>query len=395
MKLNNLMRNSLTTSSSKQSKPTRFSHLLVTSLILLSGCVTAQASVAAQAVLGAAAMPITTNTAAGARVADQRVTDSQLAQFWQTVQTGTLTSQDGLQLAYAISVPQSPKGAILLVQGRTEAYLKYQELYFQLYAAGYAVFSMDHRGQGLSARLLADSQIGHVGHFADYQRDQLQFIHQVVQPQLASLEQQLASLKQRVPLFLLAHSMGGAVSAQLLAAEPTLFKAAVLSSPMMAPNASIGISERDGCVLESAIGWACEDCYAGFASQPYHEQLFSDNILTRDEARYKRFRQVYRQTPALQLGGPSWQWLGQACEVSEQMPTLAGSIKTQILMLQSGDEKAVSNQAQQEFCRDLGQYCTHQQVVRFDGALHELLFERDEIRNQALQQILQFYQQYQ
>jgi len=386
MKLNNLMRNSITTSSSKQSKPKRFSHLLATSLILLSGCLTAQASVAVQALHGAAAMPITADTAAGSRMADQRVTDSQLAEFWQTVQTGTLTSQDGLQLAYAISVPQSPKGAILLVQGRTEAYLKYQELYFQLHAAGYAVFSMDHRGQGLSGRLLADPQIGHVGHFSDYQKDQLQFIHQVVQPQLASLQQ-------RVPLFLLAHSMGGAVSAQLLAAEPTLFKAAVLSSPMMAPNASIGISERDGCVLESAIGWACQDCYAGFASQPYHEQLFSDNILTRDEPRYQRFRQTYRQTPALQLGGPSWQWLGEACEVSDQMPELATNIKTQILILQSGDEKAVSNQAQQEFCRDLGQYCAHQQVVRFDGALHELLFERDEIRSQAVQQILQFYQQ--
>lgn len=344
-------------------------------------CLLLGLSGAAQAQTGTAALMAQAEPAAPVSV-------EQVSAFWSSVETGQLTSQDGLQLAYAMSIPAAVKGAILLVQGRTEAYLKYQELFFQLSAAGYAVFSLDHRGQGLSARLLPDSHVGHVQRFSDYQQDQLQFVRQVVQPKLAAQQRPL-------PLFILAHSMGGAVSAQLLAAEPTWFSAAVLSSPMMAPNASIGISERDGCVLATAIGWACDDCYAGFASQPYQAQPFAENILTSDRERYQRFRALYQQTPALQLGGPSWLWLAEACAVSEQMPALAKQIKTPVLLLQSGNEKAVSNSAQQRFCADLGNYCVGAQVVRFDGALHELLFERDEIRDPALQQILQFYQQHQ
>lgn len=317
-----------------------------------------------------------------AQAADQLPDEQTLASFWQQVNTGTIVGVQGKKLAYAWVKPTNAKAAILLVQGRTEAYLKYQELFYQLSNAGYAVFTLDHRGQGLSERLLADSQIGHVLHFSDYQQDQFRFIAQVVKAQTS------------LPLLLLAHSMGGAVAAQMLAAEPQMFTAAVLSSAMIAPNTSLGFSERDGCRLASLLSWTCQDCYAGYASQAYHDQPLAENILTRSPQRYARFRQLYAQQSELQLGGPSWQWLAEACAVSEQMPALASAIKTPVLMLQSGAEKAVSNAAQQQFCQQLGNSCEGQQVIKFPDALHELLFEQDDTRGAAIDKILQFYQQY-
>lgn len=312
---------------------------------------------------------------------DQLPDEQTLQEFWQQVHTGFIAGVQGKKLAYAWLIPANAKAAIVLVQGRTEAYLKYRELLYQLTNAGYAVFTLDHRGQGLSERLLADPQIGHVLHFSDYQQDQFRFITEIVKSQTD------------LPLLILAHSMGGAVAAQMLAAEPAMFKGAVLSSAMIAPNTSLGLSERDGCRLASLLSWTCQDCYAGYASQAYHDQPLAENILTRSAQRYAMFRQLYAQQPVLQLGGPSWRWLAQACAVSEQMPALASMIKTPVLMLQSGEEKAVSNTAQQQFCQQLGAACVGQQVVQFPDALHELMFEQDRVRSAALEKIQHFYQQ--
>jgi lysophospholipase len=308
---------------------------------------------------------------------------TEIQTFWQQqVKTGLMTTPDGLQLAYAYVVPPQPKLALVLIQGRTEAYQKYHELYHDLAAQGVAVFSLDHRGQGLSPRELTDPHKGHITDFALYSKDQRQFIAEIVQAQTS------------LPLDLLAHSMGGAVAVQLLAQEPTLFRRAVLTSPMIAPNAKVAFSEQDGCYLAAAFEWTCPDCYAGFVSQPYPlEQAFADNILTSSTTRYQLFRDMFKQQPPLQLGGPTWSWLSQACDVAEQMPMLAQQIKTPVLILQSGAEQAVSNTAQQQFCQQLGPHCAEGQVQHFPGAKHELLFESDKHRDLALQKILKFLNQ--
>ena len=305
---------------------------------------------------------------------------TEIQSFWQQqVKTGSIKTPDGSQLAYAYVIPPQAKYALLLVQGRTEAYLKYQELYFDLAAKGVAVFSLDHRGQGLSPRELEDPHKGHITDFALYSKDQQQFIAEVVKAQT------------QLPLNLLAHSMGGAVAVQLLAQQPALFQRAVLTSPMIAPNATVAFSEQDGCYLAAAFEWTCPDCYAGFVAQPYpFDQTFADNILTSSKTRYQLFRDLYQQQPQLQLGGPTWAWLSQACAVAEQMSQLAQQIKTPVLILQSGAEQAVSNSAQQQFCQELGPLCFGGKVENFAGAKHELLFEADSIRDQALKKIFGF-----
>lgn len=306
----------------------------------------------------------------------------QIRPFWQQqVSTGQWMSADGVLLPYAYVVPANAHTSILLVQGRTESYLKYQELFWQLAQQGFAVFSLDHRGQGLAVRTLADRHKGDITQFSLYRDDQLAFVRDLVLP------------KSQGSLTLLAHSMGGAVAAQMLAAEPTLFKRAVLSAAMIAPNATVLFSERDGCALEAALGWSCPDCYAGFVSQPYREQPFADNILTGSATRYQIFRDLYRQEPRLQLGGPTWRWLAQACAVSTQLPLLAKAISTPVLMVQAELEQAVSNSAQQQFCQQLGTACVGTKVFVVKGAKHELLFEADQARGQVLQLILPFLQQ--
>lgn len=304
-----------------------------------------------------------------------------LQQFWQNqVTTGDVKTPDGISLFYAYHIPEEAKATIVIVTGRTEAIAKYQELFYEFGRLGYAVLGYDHRGQGQSARLLEDAQIGHVELFADYVED----LH-LIQSKFSVL------LPERKVL--LAHSMGGAVASAYLAKYPGVFKAAALSAPMHAPNTELVFGAKDGCYLQQALGWTCPDCYAGFAGSPYQDSAFAGNIYSHSEVRYQRFRLLFREQPELQLGGPSWQWLGQACDIAEQMPDIAAQIKVPVKIVQAGADVAVRSEAQVLFCKNLGSYCADGAVFRIEGAHHEILFEADPYRMPALTDILRFYQQ--
>ena len=85
-----------------------------------------------------------------------------------------------IRINYATFIHNEVQESIVLVTGRTESYLKYQELAFDLYHQGYNVYIIDHRGQGLSQRLLKDNHKGYVKIFDDYAHDLKQFIDEVV-----------------------------------------------------------------------------------------------------------------------------------------------------------------------------------------------------------------------
>jgi lysophospholipase len=225
-----------------------------------------------------------------------------------------------------------------------------------------------------------DPHLGHVEDFQHYVQDMTLF--------MAQFAGQMPG-----PKLLMAHSMGGAVGSAYLAKAPTEFVAAAMSAPMHAPNAEVLFGAKDGCYLAAAVRWTCSDCYAGFASQPYNPGPFVGNIYTQSEIRYRRFREQYQQQPKIQLGGPSWQWLSQACTIADEMPQIAAKIQTPILILQAGDDSAVAPAPQDKFCHDIGNYCAGGKVLHIDGARHEFFIEADQYRLPAMTAVLDFYQQ--
>ncbi len=305
----------------------------------------------------------------------------QIDLFWQKqVVQGHFSGVGQLPLHFAYTIPAQPKATIVIFNGRTESILKYQEMYFELARQGYAVFSYDHRGQGLSGRLNEDPQLGHVEDFQHYVQDAGLF--------MAKFSNQMPG-----PKLLLAHSMGGAIGSAYLAKAPQQFVAAAMSAPMHGANAEVLFGAKDGCYLAAAVRWTCSDCYAGFISQPYRPGSFAGNIYTQSEIRYRRFREQYQQQPKIQLGGPSWQWLSQACAIADEMPQIAANIQTPILILQASEDAAVVPEPQNEFCQNIGQYCAGGRVLRVEGARHEFLIEADQYRLPALTAVLDFYQQ--
>jgi hypothetical protein len=73
-------------------------------------------------------------------------------------------------------------GAARRLGGRTEFIEKYFEVVADLRRRGFAVASMDWRGQGGSQRMLANPRKGNVRGFWEYDRDLIRFMKDIVLP---------------------------------------------------------------------------------------------------------------------------------------------------------------------------------------------------------------------
>ena len=97
--------------------------------------------------------------------------------------TGTLRTRDGAALRFARwSPPPGRRGTVCVFQGRAEFIEKYFETVRDLQARGFAVATLDWRGQGMSQRRLANRRKGYVRSFADYDVDLETFVREVVLP---------------------------------------------------------------------------------------------------------------------------------------------------------------------------------------------------------------------
>ncbi|MBL0445925.1 alpha/beta fold hydrolase [Aeromonas veronii] len=303
-----------------------------------------------------------------------------LPDFWrQHAVEGEFKGKDGVTIRYAALRQAKVDRAILIVNGRVESYLKYQELAWDLWRQGYSLYLIDHRGQGMSGRMLNDPQKGYVDQFDDYVLDLKQFHDQIIMAD------------QPAKLFLLAHSMGGAISARYLERWPDDIKAAVLSSPMLGINLG-GLPKWLAKGLASTIGtvggWFGEQPY-GPGQSAYQDHGFADNELTHSQPRYQAFRQIYEQHPQIKLGGATAHWIYHGITGADAAIADAGAIKTPLLVLQAGNDSVVDNAAQDRFCTIAK--CEGGKPLRIEGAWHELFIESDDKRQPALTAMVDFF----
>jgi lysophospholipase len=212
-----------------------------------------------------------------------------------------MRAPDGCRIRLAHWARSAPHGTVLLLPGRTEYIEKYGAAAQALADRGLATLCIDWRGQGLADRLAADARLGHVGDFADYQKD------------LDVMVQVARSLQMPRPYFLLAHSMGGGIGLRGLHRGLPV-QAAVFTGPMwgikIAPHMR-PLAEVMGRVLPQ-VGLG-ELLTPGTKIEPYVlSEPFETNSLTGDRAMFDQMRAQVIAHPELALGGPSIAWLGMA-----------------------------------------------------------------------------------
>lgn len=277
---------------------------------------------------------------------------------------------DNVSIRYGIckSGAETKKGSVILLGGRKEFLEKYSETIEELNQRSFDVYSMDWRGQGLSSRMLQDRHKGYVKDFNDYVEDLSFFIHNIVRPYAVS------------PLIILAHSMGGHVALRFLHDNQQLIDKTVLTSPMI----DINIPYMPGWLIRSVSRIAVKNGLGpvySISSKGYSvlRNKFEGNLLTSDFNRFMSEQRAIESNPDLALGGVTYGWLTAAFDSIDLLLSkgYAEEIISPVLIISAGRDRIVSEAAQKALCKRTDQ-C---RFVSIPGSYHEILMEKDEIRN--------------
>lgn len=282
-----------------------------------------------------------------------------------------LHTRDGTRIRLGIW-PEREKGTVLLFPGRTEYIEKYGRVATEFAARGYGMIAIDWRGQGLADRPLPRRDMGHVESFDAYRQD------------VEAVRTALRDLDVKEPHFLLGHSMGGAIGLRALY-DGLPVVAAVFSAPMWGirmtgfPKAVSGLLMR----LSGPLGLGKR-----FAptTGPAAPMPFVDNPLTHDRDQFEYMENQVARYPDLALGGPSITWVHAAIVECNDLRT-AAPLNLPILTLLGSEEQIVDMDAVAERMANWpgGQF----DIV--EGARHELLMERPDLRMRCIGQFADWF----
>ncbi|MEP6343011.1 MAG: alpha/beta hydrolase [Maricaulaceae bacterium] len=273
-----------------------------------------------------------------------------------------------LRVVLAKNPDFAARGTIIIVPGRTEFIEKYFEMVDDFLNRRFAVLVIDHRGQGLSSRLLDDPLKSYVKQFQDY-ADDLGFIVDELGSHLPK------------PQIIVAHSMGGCVAFQSVISGTLNPAALICSAPMLclydlhtAPLqwfikglAAMGQSTKNVPLMKKTNGLPVK---------------FKRNKLTSDIVRFTRWASYFTHIPALRVSVPTIGWLRGALTAMRFVNRNAAQVKTPTLLLSAGADPIVDPAAHVQFAKKSGAT-----LKIIPGARHELFLEADEFRDQFFESV--------
>ncbi len=259
------------------------------------------------------------------------------------------------------------RGVCVLLNGQTEFIEKYFEVIDELRGRGFAVATMDWRGQGDSGRMTNDSRKSFVGDFSEYDQDLDTLMDWIVTPMLEPGERPVA----------LAHSMGAHVLLRALARRPASFRACALSAPMIAISFR-GQHEFLARVVTAIQMWRGRprDWVWGMEARDPHKVSFATQLVTSDPQRFERTQILLREHPDLRLAGATWGWLAAALRSMDWLSHQARSVTTPLLMVGAGRDRICVTAKTKAFA----QAAPNADYVEIKEAGHEILMERNPIR---------------
>jgi len=280
-----------------------------------------------------------------------------------------MTAPDGAKLRYAYwrARADRPRGTILLLNGRGEFIEKYAlEIVPEMRARGFAIWTLDWRGQGLSARALPDSQKGHIDRFETYLSDVAAFIDLV------------AGSDTPRPIVALTHSMGGHILLRHFAERGGggPIKAGVMVAPMtgLRSEALIRILLT---MLPPTAGIEQRYFYGGTPFRLVGRE-FIGNKVTHDLRRFRFAEAWYVTDPRLLIGGPTVGWLRQAVRSIRQLvePAYLARITPPMVILSAKQDLLVDSRTHAALATRL----PNAKVIDYEGARHDIMMETDKVR---------------
>ncbi len=268
------------------------------------------------------------------------------------------------------------KGAIVISHGFSETIEKYKEVIYYMVKNGYAVYLADHRGHGRSLRDTAHPNRIHLMHFSDYVSDLHLFLTRIVKPRT-----------QELPLYLFAHSMGGAIGAAYLEAHPHVFQKAVFNSPMLRINFG-QISETAALLLAFCMKLLGKgDTYAPGQHDFIPGELFSQSASSCEE-RFGYYQDKKEATALFQVSGSSYRWIYESARATKSMRSKKSCAKIEIpvLLFQCMHDDYVDARGIDEFIR----HTPAASLVQVADCKHEIYNSADAVLQDYYKKIFLF-----
>ena len=256
------------------------------------------------------------------------------------------------------------RGSVIVAPGRTEFIEKYFEVTRELQSRGFDVFCIDWRGQGLSGREVENSVKGHFVSFDDPVND-------------LSTALKLLGDKLPRPRIGLAHSMGGAIMLRALQTRRIELDAAAFSAPMWG---IANLTDLAKSYVRFMVSIGAGGQFAPSVDKKWKREAFKRNPVTHDKERHARCQGLVCEEPRLALAGPTNGWVAAAADAIEafRQPGALANVRIPVLVATASEEQLVDNESHPLMVEQLPN-ATH---ITIEGAKHEILMERDELRSQ-------------
>lgn len=267
------------------------------------------------------------------------------------------------------------KGTALLMLGRFGYIERYGRVAQSFADNGFSTVVIDWRSQGLSDRMAADPQAGHIDAFLDYQKD------------VAAMMQVVEELDMPKPYYLVGVSMGACIGLRAM-----LNGLPVASAAFISPMWGIKMSAAQR-LAAWPLSWAAKAIGQGHRYVPGEsgdiyvlETPFDDNNLTHNAAMYDYWVQQAKIAPELQIGGPTMTWLFEALSECRRLSSIP-SPKTPCITFCGELDRLVDNESIKTRMAEWpnGEFS----MIR--NAKHDVLTEIPEIGGDVMTQIFEFF----
>jgi alpha-beta hydrolase superfamily lysophospholipase len=265
-------------------------------------------------------------------------------------------SSDGLRIFTQTWLPETPKAALIISHGYAEHSGRYQQVATYLAKKGFAVYALDHRGHGRSEGEQVNIKV-----FAEYVSDLSRFVEQV--------RQQHPNLKR----FLLGHSMGGAMAAQMVIEHPHQVDGLMLSAPYLI-----------NAVKVPAILLAVSGIVSRLLPGLPTIKLDTTAISRDPNVVYQ-----YKTDPLVYNGGTKARFGSELLSAGDYVLHRASSIKSPILVMHGTDDKIADVEGSKQLFDTLSS--KDKTLKLFDGFYHEILNEIE--KEKVYQEMLSWLEQ--
>lgn len=283
-------------------------------------------------------------------------------------------NRNGRNIRFGSIFPKDsiPDAVVVCLPGLSEYGEKYYEIARDLQTKNLAFWVIDWMGQGASDRYLPNLFKRHSAGFHEDVED----LHYLVEEYIK--HSSVHPDKGRIPLAMLAHSMGGNIGLRYLAKYPEMFECAAFSAPMVGIDKLTDYPQPLMLAVTGALNLFAPNAYAP-SQKDWHNEMrpnVGKDQFSSDPVRGAVHEDWLRSNPALQIGGVTNRWLYEALKSCYSLQKSIPKIRQDILIGVAEHEKIVSNRS----IINAFDSAKSAQIILLDDAKHEILMETDSIR---------------